>query len=242
MRVLSVVHDPAATGGGGLFERVVGQRGDHLDRWVVAEGDAAPGDPTRWDAVMVFGGAMHPDQDAEHPWLQGEVAFIERALTHGVPTIGVCLGAQLLARAAGAWVGPAGSAEVGWFSVEVNDEGAADPVLGALPRRVEAFQWHYYTFELPVGAVELARSEAVRQAFRLGERAWGIQFHAEVDRRMLDRWFVEGASELPKPIDELRAETERLLGAWNEHGRALSTAFLDEAQRLASREPEAVRR
>jgi GMP synthase (glutamine-hydrolysing) len=240
MRVLSIVHDPAATGGGGLFERVVVERGDHLDRWVVAEGDAAPGDPGRWDAVMVFGGAMHPDQDAEHPWLHGEVAFIERALEQGVPTIGVCLGAQLLARAAGAWVGPAASAEVGWFTVELNDDGAADPVLGVLPRRVDAFQWHYYTFELPEGAVELARSDAVRQAFRLGDRAWGIQFHAEVDERMLDHWFVDGASELPKPIDEIRAATDRLLGGWNEHGRALSTAFLDRAH-LVAREPEAAR-
>jgi GMP synthase (glutamine-hydrolysing) len=241
VRVLSVVHDPAVTGGGGLFEQVVLQRGDHLDRWVVAEGDAAPGDPSHWDAVMVFGGAMHPDQDAEHPWLQGEVAFIERAVDAGVPTIGVCLGAQLLARAAGAWIGPAGSAEVGWFSVELNDDGAADPVIGVLPRRVDAFQWHYYTFELPEGAVELARSEAVRQAFRLGERAWGIQFHAEVDRRMLDRWFREGAAELPKPVEEIRAETDRLLGGWNEQGRALSAAFLDEARRVASRQPEAAR-
>ena len=116
MRVLSVVHDPAVTGGGGLFERVVVDRGDHLDRWVVANGDAAPGDPGRWDAVMVFGGAMHPDQDAEHPWLRSEVAFIRQALEQGVPTIGVCLGAQLIARAAGAWVGPAESAEVGWFT------------------------------------------------------------------------------------------------------------------------------
>jgi GMP synthase (glutamine-hydrolysing) len=241
MRVLSIVHDPAATGGGGLFERVVVERGDHLDRWVVAAGDAAPGDPARWDALMVFGGAMHPDQDAEHPWLQGEVAFIERALEQGVPTIGVCLGAQLLARAAGAWIGPAATAEVGWFSVELNDDGAADPVIGVLPRRIDAFQWHYYTFDLPAGAVELARSDAVRQAFRLGERAWGIQFHAEVDAQMLDRWFVDGASELPKPIDEIRAETERLLGGWNDHGRSLSTAFLDQAELLA-REPEAARR
>jgi GMP synthase (glutamine-hydrolysing) len=241
VRVLSVVHDPAVTGGGGLFEQVVLERGDHLDRWVVAEGDAAPGDPSHWDALMVFGGAMHPDQDAEHPWLQGEVAFIERAVEAGVPTIGVCLGAQLLARAAGAWIGPAGSAEVGWYSVELNDDGAADPVIGVLPRRIDAFQWHYYTFELPEGAVELARSEAVRQAFRLGERAWGIQFHAEVDQRMLDRWYREGAAELPKPVEEIRAETDRLLEGWNEQGRALSTAFLDEARRVASRRPEAAR-
>ena len=152
---------------------------------------------------MVFGGAMHPDQDAEHPWLRSEVAFIRRALEHGVPTIGVCLGAQLIARASGAWVGPADAGEVGWFAVELNDEAAADPVLGVLPRRVDAFQWHYYTFELPADSVELATSASARQAFRLGERAWGIQFHAEVDRDMLDIWFEHGASELPKPVAEI---------------------------------------
>ena len=234
MRVLSVVHDPAVTGGGGIFERIVVERGDHLDRWIVAEGDAAPADAAAWDAVMVFGGAMHPDQDAEHPWLRSEVAFIEQALADGVPTIGVCLGSQLMARAAGAWVGPAGQAEVGWFRVEVNEAGAADPVLGVLPRRLDAFQWHYYTFELPDGAVELASSAAARQAYRLGDRAWGIQFHAEVDRRMLDSWFVDGASELPKPIAEVRDDTERHLRTWNEQGRALCNAFLDEARRLSA--------
>jgi GMP synthase-like glutamine amidotransferase len=232
MRVLSVVHDPAATGGGGLFERVAVERGDHLDRWVVAEGDAAPADPAHWDAVMVFGGAMHPDQDAEHPWLANELAFIEQSVAHGVPTFGVCLGSQLIARATGAWVGPAGSAEVGWFSVDVNDDGAADPVLGVLPRRFDAFEWHYYTFDLPAGAVELATSAAARQAFRLGDRTWGIQFHAEVDGHMLDSWLTDGAAELPMPVEEVRAETRRNLGAWNEHGRSLCAAFLDEAQRL----------
>ena len=234
MRVLSIVHDPAVTGGGGIFERIVVERGDHLDRWIVAEGDAAPADPARWDAVMVFGGAMHPDQDAEHPWLRSEVAFIEQALSQQVPTIGVCLGSQLMARAAGAWVGPAEQPEVGWFRVEFNDEGAVDPVLGVLPREVDAFQWHYYTFALPDGAVELAASEAAKQAYRLGGRAWGIQFHAEVSRRMLDSWFVDGAAELPKPIAEVREETERHLRSWNEQGGALCNAFLDEALRLSS--------
>jgi len=232
VRVLSVVHDPAHTGGGGLFEKVVAERGDTLDRWVVANGEAVPGDPSLWDAVMVFGGAMHPDQDAEHPWLGGEVAFIAEALSQDVPTIGVCLGAQLVARAAGAGVGPAERPEVGWFTVELSDDGARDPVVGVLPPRVDAFQWHYYTFELPDGAVQLAANANARQAYRLGDRAWAIQFHAEVERHMLDRWFAEGADELPKPRDEIEAETDRLLGGWNAHGRALCGAFLDEAARL----------
>ena len=231
MRVLSIVHESSETGGGGLFERVVVERGNRLDRWYTADGERAPGDPTEWDAVMVFGGAMHPDQDAEHAWLAGETAFLAEALAERVPLLGVCLGAQLVARSAGAGVGPARQPEVGWHEVELNERGAADPVLGVLPRRFTAFQWHYYTYEPPGGAVELASSAAARQAYRLGDHAWGVQFHPEVDRRMLDRWFEEGEAELPKPREELAAETDRRLATWNEHGKGLCGAFLDAAAR-----------
>jgi GMP synthase (glutamine-hydrolysing) len=233
MRVLSVVHEDSETGGGGLFERIVGERGDRLDRWFTANGGAPPDDPGAWDAIMVFGGAMHPDSDAEHAWLAGETAFIESALAAGVPLLGVCLGAQLLARATGAGVGPAPQAEVGWHDVEVNEAGAADPVLGVLPRRVKAFQWHYYGFDLPDGAVQLAESPAARQAYRLGDRTWGVQFHPEVERHMLDAWFVDGEEELPEPAEVVRAQTDRHLATWNAHGRALCGAFLDAAGRLA---------
>jgi GMP synthase-like glutamine amidotransferase len=232
MRVLSIVHEATETGGGGIFERAVPERGARLDRWIAADGEAPPGDPSDWDAVMVFGGAMHPDQDAEHPWLAGEAGFLEDALAAGVPLLGVCLGAQLIVRAAGFGTGPAPRAEVGWFEVALEEPAADDPVIGVLPSRFEAFQWHYYTFELPREAVQLASSAAVRQAFRLGDRVWGIQFHAEVDRTMLDHWFRAGEDELPKPADELRAETDRYLPTWNEQGRALCDAFLDEAARL----------
>jgi GMP synthase-like glutamine amidotransferase len=233
MRVLSIVHEAGPTGGGGIFERTVPERGDRLDRWVAADGESPPGAPSDWDAVMVFGGAMHPDQDAEHPWLTGEAVFLEQALAEGVPLLGVCLGAQLIARAAGAWVGRAGEAEVGWFEV-AREDGRDDPVLDALPSRFHAFQWHYYTFDLPDGAVQLAASEAARQAYRLRDRVWAIQFHAEVDRLMLDHWLREGREELPKPVEELLAETDRYLSAWNEQGRALCEAFLDEADRLSA--------
>lgn len=233
MRVLSIVHEAGETGGGGIFERAVPERGHRLDRWLAAGGDAPPGDPSDWDAIMVFGGVMHPDQDAEHPWLGDEAGFIETALAEGVPLLGVCLGAQMIARAAGADVGPARRPEVGWHEVELTEEGARDPVLGALPRRFDAFQWHYYTFGLPDGAVELASSDAARQSFRLGERTWAIQFHAEVDRVMLDHWLVAGADELPKQLEEVRRETARLLGTWNAQGRALCDAFLETAARAA---------
>ena len=228
MRVLSIVHEPTSTGGGGLFEDLVGQRGDVLERWVTVNGGAEPDAPERYDAIMVFGGAMHPDQDAEHPWLADEAAFIRGALDREVPLLGVCLGSQLIARAAGASVGRAAHPEVGWHEVVLNDAGLQDPVIGVLPDRVDAFQWHYYTFELPADAELLARSDAAQQAYRLGERTWAIQFHAEVTRHMLDRWFTEGEAELPDPA-AVRERTNVLLGGWNEHGRRLCGAFLDRA-------------
>jgi GMP synthase (glutamine-hydrolysing) len=231
MRVLSIVHEPTSTGGGGLFEDVVERRGDRLERVSVAHDDASSLDhPPRYDAIMVFGGAMHPDQDAEHPWLADEVGFIREAIDHEVPLFGVCLGGQLIARAAGAQIGPARQAEVGWRTVELNEVGLADPVLGVLPARLDAFQWHYYGFDLPEGAVLLAENDAANQGFRLGERAWGVQFHPEVTRHMLDFWFVEGEAELPDPA-LVRRETDAFLGQWNEHGRRLCGAFLDHVAR-----------
>jgi len=173
---------------------------------------------------------MHPDQDAEHPWLVDELAFIRETIDHEVPLFGVCLGAQLIARATGAHVGAAAHAEVGWHEVHINEAGLADPVVGVLPGRLDAFQWHYYGFGLPAGAELLADNAAARQAYRLGERTWGVQFHPEVTRQMLDQWFVEGAAELPDPA-RVRRETDALLGAWNQHGRRLCGAFLDFADR-----------
>ena len=227
MRVLSIVHDPTSTGDGGLFEDVVEQRGARLERVSIAHDDASALDaPERYDAIMVFGGAMHPDQDGEHPWLADEAAFIREAIDDGIPLFGVCLGAQLIARAMGARVGPAAEPEVGWSTVHVNAAGRADPVLGVLPARIDAFQWHYYGFDLPPGAELLADNEAARQGYRLGERTWGVQFHPEVTRQMLDFWFVEGEAELPDPV-VVRTDTNAFLGTWNEHGRRLCGAFLD---------------
>jgi len=232
VRVLSVVHDPASLGGGGLFEQVAEARGS-LDRWIVPDGGvAAP--PDSYDAIMVFGGAQHPDQDDAYRWIPEEVDYLRRALADAVPMLGVCLGSQLIARAAGAWVGPARAPEIGWHPVHLTEEATSDPVLGALPRRLDAFQWHYYTYELPEGAVELAASPVARQAFRIGDRTWGIQFHAEITRGMLELWVDEGAAELPKPAAVIAEETDELLAGWNAQGRRLCDAFLDVAAAIGT--------
>jgi len=205
--------------GPGIFGETVAAGGHELDTWCVPDG-AQP--PSGHDAVLVFGGAMHPDQDAQHPWLRCEHELLQRHLDGGTPMLGVCLGAQLIAKAAGASVHPAAYPEVGWFPVRrIGD----DPVLDALPRRFEAFQWHHYTYEVPAGATELACSALTTQAFRLGA-AVGIQFHAEVTAATVASWIEEDPADAPDPAALRRATAERIDG-WNELGRALCARFLE---------------
>ena len=105
-------------------------------------------------------------------------------LERGTPILGVCLGSQLLAEAAGASPFRMPEPEIGWYEMEITDAGAADPVVGPLAPSVELFEWHHYAAPLPPGAVELARTPASVQAFRIeGKPAWGLQFHAEVTPR-----------------------------------------------------------
>jgi GMP synthase-like glutamine amidotransferase len=190
----------------------------------------APGPAESYDAVMVFGGSQHPDQDDRFAWLGHEEEFLQDVLAAEVPAFGVCLGAQMLARAAGGVVGPARQPEIGWLDVSLTLAGTTDPVLGVLPPRATVFQWHHYTFALPPRGEALAESAICLQAFRLdGQPAWGIQFHAEVTDAMISAWMDEDPEDLPVTAAELRAESSARLERSNAHGRALAEAFLREA-------------
>ena len=219
MRIVALTHGDNV--GPGVFEDAVLAAGHELIERNVAR-DGVPDEDA--DAAIVLGGAMHPDQDDRHPWLGPELRFLERELERGTPLLGVCLGSQLIARAAGARVYQAAEPEVGWLPVEVTDEGAGDPVGASLPARFDAFQWHHYTHDLPDGAVELARSPICTQAFRLG-RAWGVQFHPEVRAGQVEAWLAEDPDDVPDPA-ALRAATRERIDGWNELGRRLCSAFL----------------
>jgi GMP synthase (glutamine-hydrolysing) len=168
---------------------------------------------------------MHPDEEKRHGWLVPELRYLEEHLERGTPMLGVCLGSQLVARAAGARVFRAAEPEVGWILVELNEAAAADPVVASLPTRFEAFQWHHYTHDLPHGAVELARSSVCTQAYRLG-RAWGVQFHPEVRQEQVESWLAEDPDDITDPEAHRVATRERIEG-WNHLGRRLCNAFLD---------------
>jgi GMP synthase (glutamine-hydrolysing) len=231
--VLAVIHGDRVRAG--IFGDVVEERGHRLDEWSLAWETPLTQPLDSYGAVLVFGGAMHADQDDRHPWLREENLFLQRLLMLHMPVLGVCLGAQLLAKAALAPVYRATAPEIGWYEVELIDEAAEDPVFSPLPRRFEAFQWHYYTYDLPGGAVELATSNSCTQAFRLGDSAWGIQFHAEVTLPQVEDWLrheVEDEDREHLPADLLETTRARIDGR-NELGRALCGSFVEAAERVA---------
>ena len=231
MDVLAVIHGEKVRSG--VFGDVVEARGHRLEEWSLAWGTSPPRPLDAYSAVLVFGGAMHADQDGHHPWLREENLVLQRLLDTGMPVLGICLGAQLLAKAAHAHVGPVDAPEIGWYTVELTEAAADDPLLGRLPPRFEAFQWHYYEHGLPAGAVELARSPVCTQAFRLGDSAWGVQFHPEVTLAQVEGWLEDDE---PTPLDRERllADTRERIEAWNELGRTLCDAFVDVAERVAT--------
>jgi GMP synthase-like glutamine amidotransferase len=228
VRVLAAVHQD--DGGPVVFGDVIREAGHELVEWTPADGPPSNG----YDAAIVFGGSMHVDQEDEHPWLRPEREWIESLLAERVPTLGVCLGSELLAHAAGWPVTRLARSEIGWHDVELTPAAPSDPLLSAVPPRFPAFQWHSYAVEPPDESAVLAVSPACAQAYRVGERAWGIQFHAEVDSAAIEYWLDDGADgedvrEVSLDIEAERQRTWREIAAWNDLGRALCSRFLEVA-------------
>ena len=229
MRALAIVHQPDA--GPGVFAEAMSARGVELDEWLPPDAPA-PADPFGYDAVLTFGGAMHADQEEQHPWLAAEKALLAGLIERRIPLLGMCLGCQLVAEAAGAVARRASEPEIGWHEVELTPEADDDPLIGGLPRSFEAFQWHSYEAELPPGATALARSPVCLQAYRLDGPAWGIQFHAEVSRADVEHWIDDYRSD-PDAVrigldpEALRKQTRSRIDEWNELGRLLCGRFLD---------------
>ena len=158
-----------------------------------------------YGALVVLGGPMNVDQFDRYPHLDTEVRLIHDAMARRVPVLGICLGAQLIAKALGARVRRNHVKEIGWYDLTLTPHGKDDPVLGHLGGTEKIFQWHGDTFDIPPGAVHLASSEScANQAFRYGDNVYGFQFHLEVDEAVVKRW-------LEVPIH--RREIESLNGA-----------------------------
>ena len=231
MRALAITHQPDA--GPGVFADEMRERGVELDEWLLSErGTGPPVEIAGYDAVLTFGGAMHADQEDHHPWLRFEKDFLAAMIDDRMPILAVCLGCQVLADAAGGSARRASEPEIGWLEVEVTDEGARDPVIGPLAPRFTGFQWHSYEAVPPEGAAILARSPVCPQAYRVGESAWGIQFHAEVtaaDAACCIAYYRtdEDAVGIGVDPEALGAETREKIEDWSRLGRELCGRFLD---------------
>jgi len=172
----------------GFYEDVLLGAGAAIHRVEVDEGDALP-DWREFELIVAMGGPMSVNDEDEFPWLAQEKRLIAEAVRAGTPFWGACLGVQLLAASLGGRVYAGPEPEVGLLPVTLTDEALADPVFAGLPRELLTLQWHGDTFELPPGAVRLAGSPAYpNQAFRFGERAYGVQFHLEVTPAMAEEW------------------------------------------------------
>jgi GMP synthase (glutamine-hydrolysing) len=157
-------------------------------------------------ALIVLGGPMNADQIDSYPNLLAEVDIIRDALDRDMSVLGICLGAQLLAKALGGTVSRNLRREIGWCHVDLTAAGRRDPVLSAFSRRQLVFQWHEDGITLPEGVVRLASSpDSPVQAFRVGEHAYGFQFHLEADETLIERWLT-----VPEHQAVLSAESGRV--------------------------------
>jgi len=184
----------------GSIANWVGQAGHNLTGSRLYAGEALP-DPAALDWLIVMGGPMGVHDERHHPWLTREKQLIEQAIGQEKTVLGICLGAQLIADVLGARVYANEHREIGWFPVRRTSE-AADCALGrVLPEQVEVFHWHGDTFDLPAGAVRLARSEACEnQAFIHQSRVLGLQFHLETTPAGAEELIRHGRHELvPAP-------------------------------------------
>lgn len=223
----------------GTLDPLIRQRG-HRIKFVNFERqpDAVPS-MDRYRGLVVLGGPMNVEEQASRPHLRTELEVIGQALEQGKPVLGICLGAQLLAHALGAPVAQNPRPEIGWYELETNAAGRADPVVSCFAPRTPVFQWHSRSFAIPHGAVHLASTaDCANQAFRYGSNAYGFQFHPEVNQALIERWLgipqyhaelVEAG--LDQDAEAIRRLTPAALAAMHAGAQSVFGRFLDQIGR-----------
>jgi GMP synthase (glutamine-hydrolysing) len=197
VRVLAFRHSPAD--GLGLLEEILKANGfqfEYADLYASPEMEPAVNDA---DGLIFLGGSMSANDDL--PYIGRELRHIEKAIERRQPVLGICLGAQMVAKALGAAVSRNEVEEIGWAPVTFTERADKDPVLHGL-RTETIFHWHRETFDIPKNAELLAYSSACRhQAFRWGHRVYGLQFHLEVTAALITQWCREEPCGAGKAID-----------------------------------------
>lgn len=198
--ILTVIHKETTVPG--RVGSKLNEMGYELDIRAPIFGEPLPDDLENYAAALLFGGPMSVNDD--EPYLHKEMAWVQQVLAAELPYLGICLGAQLLAKVLGAKVQPHGKAleEIGYYSVYATAAGT-----DLFPPQMKVYQWHKEGFELPEGAVLLAQGDDFpNQAFRWGDRTYAVQFHPEMTADMLDFWTTQGADLLDAPNAQSRAQ------------------------------------
>lgn len=207
----------------GLLAPLLETRG-HRIRYLEAGVDELALDAVQPDLLVVLGGPIGAGEDRDYPFLTAELRLLERRLAADRPLLGICLGSQLMARALGARVYPAGAKEIGWAPLTLTDAGEDSSLRHLGAAQTAVLHWHGDTFDLPPRAVRLAATgTCANQAFRYGKRALALQFHAEAAGPALERWFIGHALEIATTagisVQTLRADTARWSPRLAECGR-----------------------
>jgi GMP synthase (glutamine-hydrolysing) len=202
----------------GTFETVLAENGFRVEYVDVAGDEIWRLDPVRADLLISLGGPIGAYADNIYPVLKPILRLLERRLAADRPTLGICLGSQLIARALGARVYPGGRKEIGWSTLRLTEAGNSCALRHLGPASTPVLHWHGDTFDLPRGASLLASTEVyAHQAFAMGRNVLALQFHPEVTAAGLERWYIGHACEIAGApgvrVDALRAESERLAPA-----------------------------
>jgi GMP synthase (glutamine-hydrolysing) len=185
--------------GPGTFGDFLKEKGEPFKIVELGAGEALPTDSKDVKAVVVLGGPMNVDEEHLHPFLRAENTFIQKVLKEEIPFLGICLGSQLLAKAAGAKVGKSPVKEIGWYKVALTSDGKSDPLLKGFREDEDIYHWHGDMFQIPENGTLLATAPGCpHQAMRVGKNAYGIQFHVEVTDKSIREWCDEySANDLP---------------------------------------------
>ena len=216
--------------GPGTIEGFLGSRGIPFTVADLSRGDAVP-DTEPFTTLIMMGGPMSVNEDDIYPYIKEEERLVRDFIARDKGVFGICLGAQIMAKALGAKVYKGAEKEIGWYDIELSESGLQDPLMqklaahlqaGDLRRKFKVFHWHGETFDIPRDAVRLAGSDLFpNQAFRYGSKAYAFQFHIEVEKETVYDWLKDEAVDL----DAIKRDTEELYEVYSAKAQSFYVEF-----------------
>ncbi len=227
--ILIIKHIPNE--GAGTIETFFRSKGFEIKAVELSRGEKLPKSLSGIDAVVSMGGSMNVDEEKKYPFLRAENAFLKEIISKKIPFFGVCLGSQLLAKAAGARVKKSPKEEIGWFKVSLTNSGKKDKIFKSLDDEFHVFQWHGDTFEIPKDARHLVKAaDCCHQALKVGPCAYGFQFHIEVTKEIIIDWvkghFKGADGRVEKKGQEIIDDYEQHKDRFNKRARKIYQNFL----------------